>query len=192
MFLTKVKIAILWVLAAGGAGVGVWAGYPHPQKDPPKNEPDPPPVVRRAGPQPPRVNNEGPVPARELPGLDEAEVKKLLKESKASPRLQTLLAERQAAARTELRTRHEQFLAGRGTLDILVGASERLLEAERDLYPTRKDQVAAWKRHVRLLEDVEKTVKDIYDAGRASLADYSQAKFARLNAEIGLERAQEK
>jgi RNA polymerase sigma factor (sigma-70 family) len=192
MFLTKVKIAMLWVLAAGGAGVGVWAGYPHPQKDPPKKDPDPPAAVRPVNPAPAKVNNDVPEPAKELPMLAEADVKKLAKESKVSPRMQTLLTERHAAARTEVRTRYEQFVAGRGTLDIFVGASGRLLEAERDLYPTRKDQAAAWLRHVQRLTEVEKIVKAHFEAGKASLADHAQITFFVLSAEIGLERAQEK
>jgi hypothetical protein len=191
MFLTKVKITMLWVLAAGAAGAGVWAGGAAPQNSPPKKHAGTPAAARRAEAPPAKADSGPEDPPNKLTFLDDEEVKKLLKESGASPRLQTLLAERHAAARTELRTRYEQFLAGRGTLDILVGASGRLLQAERDLDPTRKNTLAAWKRHVRLLQEVEKNVKDVFDAGRCSLADYAQAQYFRLTAEIGLERAQE-
>jgi hypothetical protein len=192
MFVTKVKIALLWVLAAGGAGVGVWAGYPQPQKDPPSKDPEPPAAARRADPPPAKANNDAPEPANELPALDEAAVKKLVEGSKASPRLQTLLTERHAAARTWAQTRWQQYLAGRGTLDILIQSSDKLLEAERDLYTSRKEQAEALKRQVQRLQEVEKVVKAQFEAGRASLADYAQAQFYRLNAEIGVERAQEK
>jgi hypothetical protein len=191
MFLTKVKIAMLWVLAAGGAGVGVWAGYPHRQADPPKDDPAPA-AVRAVNPPAAKANNKQPEAVFVPPALDDVAVKELLKDSKASPRLKTLLTERHAAARTWVQLRWYQYLAGRSTLDILIEASDKLLEAERELYANPKDQLQAWKRHVRLLQEVEKVLKAQFDAGRASEADYAQAQFFRLTAEIGLERAQEK
>jgi hypothetical protein len=124
--------------------------------------------------------------------LDEAKVKRSVEESKASPRMKTLLTERHAAAQTELKCRYEQYLAGRGTLDILIASSGRLLDADRDLSAGRKIHIEAWKKHVERLQEIEKFVKAQFTAGRASLADAAQAECARLTGEIGLERAREK
>ena len=93
------------------------------------------------------------------------------------------------AAKRELDARWKEFCAGRGTLDILVGASRRLLEAERDLSSKKDDQVAAWDTHRQRMQDLCDINLARFEAGQIPIQDLAQADYYRLDAEIGLERA---
>src|SRR5262249_54534409 len=126
MFLSKVKVAVLILLAAGVAGAGTWAlAHPNLLAQQPKQEQADPPQAAghapgRADPPPP---DEG-----KLAALDEARVKKLLEKAGVSDKLKALLKDQHEAALTWARARREEFLAGRGTLDIYLRASLRLLD----------------------------------------------------------------
>jgi outer membrane protein TolC len=124
--------------------------------------------------------------------MDEAKVKSLLEASTAGKKLKELLKERLATAHEEAACRYQQYLAGRGTLDAILGASLRLLDSEKELSDKKGDQVAALRRHLRRMKEMEKIVEAQYMAGRASLADYDQAKSYRLQSEIWLEKIEDK
>jgi hypothetical protein len=127
-----------------------------------------------------------------IAALDDDKVQCLVKETRDNARLKALLIDRHAAARKEFHYRYEQFQAGRGTLDILLAASGRLCRAEQDLNPSKETQVAAWKNHLKRLQNVELIVKESHKAGKMSTADLVQAQEARLGVEIDLERARDK
>jgi RNA polymerase sigma factor (sigma-70 family) len=193
MFLTKVKIAVLWLVAAGGAAGSLWAAYPAPDPEPRRDDPPAPAVVRPDAAPAARAKNKEDEPLTlSAVFLDDEKVQSLVKGARVSARLRTLLVERYKVACTETRCCGEQYLAGRGTLDILIGAAARLREAERDLNPSKETEIAAWKKHLQLLEEVEKVTQAQYKAGKKSLAEAAQAQYCRLTAEIGLERAKEK
>jgi hypothetical protein len=190
MFLSKVKVAVLILLAVAVAGAGTWA-LAHPNllaQQPRQEKADPPPAAGhapgRADPPPP---DEG-----KLAALDEGRVKKLLEKAGVSDKLKALLKDKHEAALTEARARREAFLAGRGTLDIYLGASLRLLEAERDLSDKKEDQISALDGHWRRMKEVEEFNQAAFDAGRLMIFDLSQSKFYRIQAEIWLERARAK
>jgi RNA polymerase sigma factor (sigma-70 family) len=196
MFLTKVKIAVVILLAVGGTGAGTWgvaharlAGEQSPQAA------EAPPPAAEPGPKP-KANPPAPPAAEEDPDnfwpMDEAKVKALLEASTAGKKLKELLKERLTTAHEEALGRYQQFLAGRGTMDALLGASLRLLDAEKELSDKKDDQVAALQRHLRRMKEMEKILEAMFQAGRASQADYAQAKSYRLQAEIWLEKAKEK
>jgi hypothetical protein len=89
-------------------------------------------------------------------------------------------------------SRSREFLAGRGTLDILLGCSLRLLEAEQAVAQTESERVAALQGHwarTRLFERVNLTR---YQAGRITIQDYLQSKYFQLEAELRLSQLRKK
>jgi RNA polymerase sigma factor (sigma-70 family) len=194
MFLTKVKIAVVVLLAAGGVGAGTWGlTYPRLAAEPP---------VRPAQAAPPPAAKPGPEAPPIIPGpdeetiklwkLDDTKVKAILEASTASDKLKGLLRDRYAAARDEAFGRSQQYLAGRGPTAELYAAALRLLDAEKELSGKKADQVAALERHLRRMKEIEQFIQAQFDAGRASLADALEAKSFRLQAEIWLERVKDK
>jgi hypothetical protein len=113
----------------------------------------------------------------------------LLQTSGLSDRMKALLTERYEAAETEITERWKRYISGKESLDILLGASLRLLEAERELSAKTTDQLVSLNNHLRLVQDVEKITRLKVDNGVATLQELNQSKFYRAQAEILLERA---
>jgi hypothetical protein len=120
--------------------------------------------------------------------MDDRAVRAHLNRSPFPERMQSLLRQRHEAAREEFRCRLQQFLSGRGTLDILLGSSQRLLQAEQELNVGQPVQVEATRNQLQRLETIEKVVKATFDAGRAAQGDYAQVLSLRFQAEVELER----
>src|SRR5262249_25367116 len=93
------------------------------------------------------------------------------------------------AAKLELDSRTKEFMAGRGTLDITMGASKRLLEAERESSPKRADQIAACEAHLNRMKEIENVNRQRFNAGRIGIQDLAESTYYRIEAEIWLERA---
>lgn len=119
-------------------------------------------------------------------------MKELADAAKVSDKQKVLLKELHRAAREEMDARWQEFLAGRGTLDIMLGASLRLLEAERELSDKKADQVTALENHWRRMREMEKVDQAQFQAGRLAEADWAQSRFYRIQAELWLEKAREK
>jgi hypothetical protein len=102
-------------------------------------------------------------------------------------KLKALMKERFKTAGEEFWARNQQFLAGRGTDELLYQAARRLVEAEREL--PDKSAVTALANHLRRMSEIEKVSKERFDAGRIGVQDYRAAQYWRLEAEIWLERA---
>jgi hypothetical protein len=82
-----------------------------------------------------------------------------------------------------------QFLAGQGTLDILLGSSLRLLEAERLLSQEKSNQLAALEHHLGCMRESENVSQARFDAARIAIMDLAQPQFYRIQAELWLEQA---
>ncbi len=193
MFLTKVKIAVVVLLAAVGVGAGTW-GLTYPRLA--AHEPTPP-----VGATAPAIAPKPRPPLDEVPGIqevvpppmmDEAKGKAILEAAAGGKKLKELLKDRYTVARQECVCRFQQYLAGRGNMDRFAASSLRLYEAEKELSDKKAHQVVALDYHWQRMKEVEKIVQSQYEAGRAPLADFQEAKFYRLQAEIGLERARDK
>jgi RNA polymerase sigma factor (sigma-70 family) len=113
-------------------------------------------------------------------------------QEKQEDRLPGLLKARLEAAEAELQARRNEFFAGRGTFDILIGASQRVLKAQRELSKNKQEQVAALEAHLRLLQEIHETNQSRFNAGRIAIAELKRGEFDRLDAEIELERAKAK
>jgi hypothetical protein len=126
-----------------------------------------------------------------MPNISLPRMKSLLENRKIGERMRALLKAQFEAADTEARGRWHEFLAGRGTLDWLLGSSQRLVEAERALGDTKADHLVALENHVKRMRAVEETEVARFQAGRISIQELAESRFHRLQAEIQLERARE-
>jgi RNA polymerase sigma factor (sigma-70 family) len=183
MFMTKLKIAaVLLILGLVGAGTGLATYHRFPSDQPGSA------VAVPGQPIPEEVQ---PPVSESLPValLSDEKVDALLAASTANDKLKPLLKERYQAASVEMESRYKDFVAGRGTLDILFGSSRRLLEAERELSDRKADQIAALERRWKILRAVEQLNQARFNAGRIPIHDLAVSRFHRLDAEIMLERA---
>jgi len=179
MFMHKVKIAVVCLVAGVILSGGALS------------------FAQRAGKEAPVKQGEAARPAEPPPdddrdklvilGRDKAIA--LLQTSGLSDRMKALLTERFEAAETETILRWQRFIRGNETLDSLLGASLRLLEAERELSARKTDQLVSLNNHLRLVQNVERITQLKFDAGAAAPQDLNQARFYRVQAEILLERA---
>jgi hypothetical protein len=86
------------------------------------------------------------------------------------------------AARGEARARLQEFLAGRGTLDILLASLQSLAEAEHAVFGRKADSVAFREMHWEIVRPIDKLCAAGHEAGRVRSADMFQARCARLEA----------
>lgn len=162
MLLTKLKMAAVVVLVIGVLGFGVGVLRPRGQA---AQEQDLKPA-------------EAIIPQR----------------AEMSARLMELLKERIKVAEILLEARREAFVAGKREVlvDDVFDAARRVLTARLELTETKAERVAAWEAFLRFAKDIEAVVKAGFEAGARSTADYANAQYYRLDAEIGLERAKAK
>jgi hypothetical protein len=101
-------------------------------------------------------------------------------------RLTNLAAAKLAAARGWYQERASEYLAGRGTLDILLESSAHLLEAERAVDDSPPARVAALEKYWQQVWEAEQLTSKGYRDGRVKAADYFQVRDLRLEAELRL------
>lgn len=91
---------------------------------------------------------------------------------------------------TELRlqydAREQEFLKGRGSLDFFLRCEKRLARLEYDLATDEAERHAARERHWLRSWQIDLVTQARFEAGRVASADYHQARFHRLGAELGL------
>jgi surface glycoprotein (TIGR04207 family) len=114
---------------------------------------------------------------------------KPMEPAKGDDELHKLLKERYNAALEELQARFKRFQAGGETLDFLAPAARRLLHAHLELCEKVSERLPVYERHIEFAREVEKIQKLRHEAGQATVADWKQAQFERLELEIRLLRA---
>jgi hypothetical protein len=97
-----------------------------------------------------------------------------------------LLLAKLDAARQEYEARQKESLVGTGTLDILLGASLRLLESERAVWNSPSEQLACIQRYWERTKQCEHLMKERMEAGRIPVKEYYELKYRRLLAETWL------
>jgi RNA polymerase sigma factor (sigma-70 family) len=112
--------------------------------------------------------------------------------SKEEEALKKLLDERVEVAKVMAAARREEFVAGRGTTDIMLEASRQLAEAELERARTRPERLAALEKYVKRAKEAYDVSKARFDHRILSTADFKQSEYARLSAEIWLEREKAK
>jgi RNA polymerase sigma factor (sigma-70 family) len=118
------------------------------------------------------------VAGKPKPGKDKAD-------AATREKIRKLQVERREALKQAEEARLQEFLAGRGTLDLLLKISRLLLQAELDLAATAQQRIAAHAAHLKVAKEVDQFCEQRYHAGRMTPADFFQARAARLEAEIG-------
>jgi hypothetical protein len=93
------------------------------------------------------------------------------------------------AALEEYQARYERYRAGKDTLDIVLYAARRLLEADLPVAATKGERVAAYERYWLLTQQLELLSRLKQEVGREAAADVAQARSRRLAAEMDLVRA---
>jgi hypothetical protein len=78
------------------------------------------------------------------------------------------------------------------TLDLDLETARQLLEAELALHDDPAGRLEAFQRYWEYTKQTENTMAAKYEVGRVGLADYAQARFARLDAEIRMGEARAK
>lgn len=187
MWLSKVKALGAAVLAvavvAGGAGAFRFVGRAQPPPDPAK----PQPKEKAAAPQDKNVV----LPKDKVEEDDE--IAKLLRDARADlaaapkKQMKELLQARREAAALQAKARMQEFVAGRGTLDIAFESLRSLLKAELDLSETKEDRIKARERYLEYMEVIRKINRVRFDTGKISIADMAQTDYNRVEAEIDLE-----
>jgi outer membrane protein TolC len=84
------------------------------------------------------------------------------------------------------------FRAGNASATQCLQAKQALATAELELCETEKDRLSVLRRIVEQAKDYEKLVRASVESGNASASSTLDAKLARINAEIALERANTK
>jgi hypothetical protein len=201
MFLTKIKIAATFLLIvaviSGGAGIVTYqklAAQAPNQQETGKQK-----VVALAQPkaieQKAEVVDPEAILKQKLEMAPDAimtpddDLKKMLEAANVDQKMKTLLWDRVEAAKKVVNGRCKEFFVGRGTLDIYLNSSRRLLEAELELSSSKADHVAAWDTHRQRMQAVYEINLERYNAGRLPFQDLEDSNYYRLDAEIGLERA---
>jgi hypothetical protein len=113
-------------------------------------------------------------------------------EQRLAERIKDLLDERRRSALIWATQQDEQFIAGRGTLDVLLHATERLAHAELELAATKERRIAIRQDQVERMKKYLDINKARFEAGRASIADVEQTRYFYLDARIELEREKER
>lgn len=111
----------------------------------------------------------------------------------AGPSTEKRLAELRKAKREavaeEWEARWQEFIAGRGTIEIALDCARRLLNSERELAATKPDQIAVLERHVKKMKEMDEIAVARVEAGRIHTMEGKQIEYHRLEAEIWLEEA---
>jgi hypothetical protein len=113
-------------------------------------------------------------------------------EQRLSARIKDLLIQRRQAALTQLKSQEEQFIAGRGSLDALLSATERLVRSELEAAKTKAQRITSREDQVGRTKRFLEVTQARYNAGRASIADLEQSRYFYLDALIELEREKER
>jgi hypothetical protein len=93
---------------------------------------------------------------------------------------------RLATARKAMAATKNEFLVGRGNLEVLYEWSGGLLEAELALLDQPTDRKAAREKHWTRLREIEEVNKIRFEAARIPIQEYLGSQYQRQNAEIEL------
>jgi hypothetical protein len=96
---------------------------------------------------------------------------------------------RRDAVQVQLDARFKEFLAGRGTLDILLESARWWRDAERSVQDSPAGQLAALERYWEITREIEEINKGRAEAGRLPYKEYMEPRYERLTAEMDLLRA---
>ncbi|HWG46484.1 MAG TPA: hypothetical protein VN688_27225 [Gemmataceae bacterium] len=158
MFVTKLKIAALVILAVGILAISGVVTHHALTAAPPREEEQPP--------QPPKSDRK----AEAAPAIP-----KVPKE---------LLERRLEAAQKVYKQKTERYKSGIGFPSELFGWSQRWVEAELALKDKKEERLAAFKAHVDRTREVERLAIMHAKTGQGMQSDADAATYDRISAEI--------
>jgi hypothetical protein len=103
-------------------------------------------------------------------------------------KLQPLMQKRLDAAKEHVRARMEELLAGKTTVDVVLGMSARLVKAQQEMTDKEADQFKILETQFQRMKMVAQILRARFEAGKANVSEVSQADYFRYDAEIALER----
>ena len=103
-------------------------------------------------------------------------------------KLNRLLIERRQALRQIVAFVESLHSQGQETLDNVIGARNRLLDAELDIAKTNAERVRIRQEKVKNFRDLEIALTQRYEGGEVTSVEVLEAKAVRLEAEIELLR----
>src|SRR5262249_48948840 len=129
---------------------------------------------------------------RDDPLLTVVDGRELAQARVALGRINDLALAKLADARYTAAGRFKEFLAGRGTLEFVIGSRYRLLDSELALAVNDTDRVATYERLWEIADVVEGINKARQAAGRIAIQDYMSSVVFCRDAAIRLFRARQK
>jgi RNA polymerase sigma factor (sigma-70 family) len=199
MFTSKFKfaLAIGFGIAMTGTGAGVVAyGWLPGKKLESKTtavrnettEPTPPVNNPRRGIQ---LVSQPTAPDVAMPTFEDQQIENWLARSTEAAPIKKLLRKRYDHAFTEATYRWKEFLAGRGTLEFLYGALNRLLQAEQGIITSPSEQLTLLKQHEKRAKEILAINEERFQMGRITIQDVASSRYYHIEAEIMLERAKQ-
>src|SRR3954468_2997474 len=79
-------------------------------------------------------------------------------EPKSNEKIKKLQVELRDTLKKALDARHQEFMAGRGTLDVMLEVSEKLLKAELNVATRKEQRIAAHAAHLKLTQSAEEVL----------------------------------
>ena len=102
--------------------------------------------------------------------------------------LKKLMKARYNAVLLELNERHDGMLKGLQTLDQMIDAGRRLLDAELALASTDEDKAAVLERAIGVVEEFERKLELRLKNNFGSTANLYRMRYGRLNLAVELEK----
>jgi outer membrane protein TolC len=100
-------------------------------------------------------------------------------------KIKSLQKQRVSALKYVVKARETGFVAGKVTLETLLGFSEKLLKAELDLETGKEQRLGAYAAHRDRTRKAFELMKERFKNKEAPLSDVEVARAAYLEAEIG-------
>jgi RNA polymerase sigma factor (sigma-70 family) len=169
MFMSKVRIALTVLLAVVLTGVAGVFGYHS---------------LSAETPQEPKPRGEQTKDAKTKSERDDERIAAVELQRKLAP----LMQKRLEAAKDQVRSRMEELIAGKTTVDVLLDASVRLAKAQQEMTDKKADQFKILESQLQRMKIVAHVLHARFDAGKANVSEVAQADYYRYDAEILLER----
>ncbi|MFL5327423.1 MAG: RNA polymerase sigma factor [Gemmataceae bacterium] len=190
MFMSKVKVAAVMLVAAGmlGLGVGQLAG---PGDAAARQQA--PPLTSNAQDSLPRkkdfVDVLNPTP-EEIAAFEKSVVGEILQIVDSDSTEVKLEKSKFQCAQREFKLRMAEYRVGRGTLDILLASSRRLRDAALDLASNQAQRVQARQRFYSVARMMFDLNQARFDMGGLTEQDLEETRFEMLDATLQLLRAE--
>ena len=106
----------------------------------------------------------------------------------ADPPLRVLLLQKRALVAGIAKDRETQYKAGVATSEQVEQAAIAVIQTDLELATTQRERITLREKWVEIVGRIEERAETRYKAAAITQTEWQQAKLARLEAEIALER----